>query len=191
MAEAIERKICGTCGKPKPTSEFHRNRKTKDGLSRNCIPCRNAIWRKWYEANKEKKRRLKRERWHVVGLERARANATRYQHENPERKVVWANARRARKMGVRIEPADANTIHLERIKGQRCAYCGASASHADHVVALARGGDHAPWNLVMACQACNGAKHSRLLGDFLREQQEPDLQVYATRQAAASFAGSP
>lgn len=50
--------------------------------------------------------------------------------------------------------------------GRRCVYC-ASQLHLDnatldHVYPLARGGTHAPGNLVTACERCN-----RLKGDML------------------------
>jgi 5-methylcytosine-specific restriction endonuclease McrA len=50
--------------------------------------------------------------------------------------------------------------------GQRCVYCAVpldqSTATLDHVVPLARGGEHNPGNLVVACAPCN-----RLKGDLL------------------------
>lgn len=37
----------------------------------------------------------------------------------------------------------------------RCVYCGAPATHVDHVVPLSRGGATHPANCVAACAACN------------------------------------
>jgi 5-methylcytosine-specific restriction endonuclease McrA len=54
--------------------------------------------------------------------------------------------------------------------GRRCVYCGTSLGleHAtlDHVHPLSRGGDHAPGNLVAACQTCNQLKGSMLPAEF-------------------------
>lgn len=44
-------KICSTCGKSKPLSEFNKNKHNKDGLTYSCKACR----RKRY-LEKEKKK---------------------------------------------------------------------------------------------------------------------------------------
>lgn len=48
--------------------------------------------------------------------------------------------------------------------GRRCVYCATplmlETATLDHVQPLARGGDHAPGNLVAACQSCNQMKGS-------------------------------
>jgi len=53
---------------------------------------------------------------------------------------------------------------------RRCVYCGTSLGLADatldHVYPLARGGDHAPGNLVAACGQCNQLKGAMLPGEF-------------------------
>lgn len=54
--------------------------------------------------------------------------------------------------------------------GRRCVYCGSllglEDATLDHVHPLSRGGDHAPGNLVAACQACNQLKGSLLPLEF-------------------------
>jgi 5-methylcytosine-specific restriction endonuclease McrA len=53
---------------------------------------------------------------------------------------------------------------------RRCVYCGTplGLEHAtlDHVFPLSKGGDHAPGNLVAACQHCNQLKGSLLPSEF-------------------------
>lgn len=54
--------------------------------------------------------------------------------------------------------------------GRRCVYCGTfvalDTATLDHVYPLSRGGDHAPGNLVAACQACNQLKGAMLPVEF-------------------------
>jgi 5-methylcytosine-specific restriction endonuclease McrA len=54
--------------------------------------------------------------------------------------------------------------------GRRCVYCGTALQFEfatlDHVYPLARGGAHAPGNLVSACSRCNGLKGDLLPGEF-------------------------
>ena len=51
---------------------------------------------------------------------------------------------------------------LER-DGYICAYCGAEANEADHVIPKNQGGRDLLENLVAACKRCNGAKQDRVL----------------------------
>jgi 5-methylcytosine-specific restriction endonuclease McrA len=46
--------------------------------------------------------------------------------------------------------------------GGRCVWCGAPASHADHVVPRSMGGPDTLANLVAACRACNLARGARI-----------------------------
>lgn len=51
-------------------------------------------------------------------------------------------------------------------KGSECFYCGADASHVDHVVPRARGGRDDMENLVPACATCNTDKGSKTIGEW-------------------------
>lgn len=50
--------------------------------------------------------------------------------------------------------------------GHRCRYCGAPATIADHVKALALGGSDTEDNMVAACRPCNSAKGYQPLNTF-------------------------
>ena len=52
--------------------------------------------------------------------------------------------------------------------GHRCRYCGAPATVADHVKALALGGADTEENLVASCKPCNAVKADKPL-DVFRE----------------------
>ncbi len=60
--------------------------------------------------------------------------------------------------------------------GHRCVYCGLVQEPAllsvDHVQPKVRGGDGSEGNVVTACMACNTAKASRPLWQFLAESPE-------------------
>ncbi len=60
--------------------------------------------------------------------------------------------------------------------GYRCVYCGlvqeSDALSVDHVQPKTRGGDRSEGNVVTACMACNTAKASRPLWQFLAEQPD-------------------
>ncbi|QCR40310.1 hypothetical protein C1N74_07665 [Microbacterium sp. SGAir0570] len=52
-----------------------------------------------------------------------------------------------------------------------CQYCGGVATTADHVIARSKGGPDELWNLVAACNPCNGRKSDRpILRRFWRDE---------------------
>lgn len=73
----------------------------------------------------------------------------------------------------RILPAEQKrAIKLAAMRdcGRRCVYCAAPLDYAratlDHVQPLARGGAHAPGNVVAACPPCNRLKADMLPTEF-------------------------
>lgn len=54
MATGIITKTCTKCKTEKSTDEFHKDKKTKDGLRRVCKECVSAVSRDWREENKER-----------------------------------------------------------------------------------------------------------------------------------------
>ena len=65
----------------------------------------------------------------------------------------------------------------------RCVYCGqvfeASALSIDHVQPRMRGGDGSGGNVVTACTACNTAKASRPLWQYLAENADARRNFFA------------
>jgi 5-methylcytosine-specific restriction endonuclease McrA len=73
----------------------------------------------------------------------------------------------------RLLPAEQKrAIKLAAMRdcGRRCVYCAASLDYAhatlDHVYPLAKGGAHAPGNVVAACPSCNRLKADMLPSEF-------------------------
>ena len=61
--------------------------------------------------------------------------------------------------------------------GRRCVYCGVRADTVDHILPRCRGGGDTWFNLVAACQSCNGLKGHRTPQEagmaMIREPFEP------------------
>ncbi|WP_111719157.1 HNH endonuclease [Homoserinimonas sp. OAct 916] len=53
-----------------------------------------------------------------------------------------------------------------RRDGQRCCYCGHTATTIDHVLPKSRGGDESWENLVACCLGCNNKKSDRTPGEM-------------------------
>jgi 5-methylcytosine-specific restriction endonuclease McrA len=114
---------------------------------------RSAKWQTYYAANKQ----------------RLHSNKRVYRAANPEKAKGWVRIASARR---RAHEVNAEGMHtLNDIKAQykaqkgKCYYCKKRVGdtyEVDHVVPISRGGSDGPENIVIACFACNRAKHDKL-----------------------------
>jgi 5-methylcytosine-specific restriction endonuclease McrA len=120
-----------------------------------CAPCR--------EAGTEKLRR-----WRAANPEKVKAALKRYRESHLEMNRQCAARHRARKMGNGWEPYDRWDI-WDRDSGtcQLCLEPIFGDFHIDHVVPVSEGGPDAPWNVVVAHPACNRAKGTMDMLDWL------------------------
>ncbi len=119
--------------------------------------------RKYYKLHPEKANS-----WHKKDPERSRKYRTEYSRKwrNKNRSKVQERIR-ARKARVKGNPSAAAFYKFVRSKKRiRCYYCGEWVSgkeaHIDHVIALAKDGNHASENLCCSCPKCNLKKHDNL-----------------------------
>ncbi len=143
--EALAR-LCPECGGP-----------LGGGLTRQATYCSDACGdlarsRQWKRRNPAK----------------VRAAAARYEAKNRQainaRALVKNERRRARKMGLFVE--DVYPLVLLEMDDGVCGICGEDVDpldfHVDHVIPLARGGEHSYANTQAAHPACNLSKNARL-----------------------------
>ena len=163
-------KRCSTCHLVLPVSEFNVRRASVDGLQPRCRPCKRIEDRRYRAANPD--------------IERRRNKA--YQQRYPERIKSSIQHRRASFRGAGVSEADwARLVHRH---GSRCAYCGSlSKLTADHVVPIARGGQHAIGNILPACGSCNSSKGSRFLVEW-RLKSNLGIQLGQMRSLDATVA---
>ena len=100
-------KFCKKCGETKPTCEFYKWSRSRDGLQSHCKACQLANVAAWREANPDKARakaskwyaenadkaRAKAAEWYAANLDKARAKASKWRAANPD-KVEANNAKR-------------------------------------------------------------------------------------------------
>jgi 5-methylcytosine-specific restriction endonuclease McrA len=197
-------KVCFACKADKPLSDFHRNKRKKDGLEHTCKDCTNRRQRETYA--KDPAAKISKTRaYHLANPEwsKQRLRASHVKHrdaradrvkkrlaEDPEflqyrRDVIrrHESKRRALIRGAEVENISAEDYqgHLE-LHENRCWVCEFpftenEAHQWDHVQPLAKGGAHTLRNLRPICAPCNTRKNARwpLTADILAEIKAASL----------------
>ncbi len=128
--------------------------------------------RRWRKANPEKQAAAMRA-WQQANPERVKAARIKWAKENPER---WRELRRVAHQNRKARKKGLGTIRSAAVDALwgacagRCVYCRRPASQLDHVIPLARGGQHHIDNLVPACARCNVKKKAKWPAVWLVEQ---------------------
>jgi 5-methylcytosine-specific restriction endonuclease McrA len=118
--------------------------------------------------------------------DRKRAEAKAWRQANPERYKQQMDSWRernldkhnenARRRRARLRQAKTGLVRdkdLKRLLSASCAYCGADDDITiDHVVPLARGGDHTIGNFLPACKSCNSRKKDLFITEW-RKRESP------------------
>lgn len=140
--------------------------------------------REWHEQNPGQHEARNRE-WRKANAERYQSSLDQYRREHAEemkqKRREWAaanpelhsakirrqrHAREARRREALIAGPVPAAAYAAIMASGPCVYCGKPAVHADHVLALSRGGWEHESNLVPACENCNCSKRQRLLTEW-------------------------
>jgi 5-methylcytosine-specific restriction endonuclease McrA len=74
-----------------------------------------------------------------------------------------------------------------------CAYCGATCNaEVEHLIPLGSGGEHSAWNVIPACRACNAARKTLPLDEWLntlRRQGVSSIPLLERPAGQAKLAG--
>jgi 5-methylcytosine-specific restriction endonuclease McrA len=176
-------KICPVCKANKPSSEYYKNSKAKDGITYQCKECAKAHVAKQrallpksvqkqrssasYQRHKEKRLETSRQ-YRANNRQAVSAMTLRWKHANKARVTASEEKRRARKKSAEstgVTPDQWAEI-LEQFN-HCCAFCLEPGTSMDHFRPLARGGTHSVENVVPACGSCNASKHDDLIFDWL------------------------
>ncbi len=154
--DGIPGKFCSKCSAWKSLDEYGKKPDCSGGVRNICGDCE-------WQNNKARQARSPESRAKAV------ANVRRYQKNNPEKAAATRFAGKKRRYERMMEGAGVSGEQLTELRalwGGLCAYCAAEATSFDHVVPIARGGQHAFENLVPACKPCNFSKHAKLLDEW-------------------------
>jgi len=137
--------------------------------------------KRWRQANKERVAKKVKE---YQQSHKSQVNATnrRWQKRNWEKHIEYQlqynHAKRAR--------MEIATVNMKAIRGFvravkakafcTCYYCGSKVSskkiHFDHIIPIAKGGQHSVENLCVSCPPCNMAKHDKPIEAWVRIGQQ-------------------
>ena len=154
--------------------------------------------KRWYNANREHTyavacawRETNRDRVNLCASKNRRVNVTKYREvqrryrvSHPDAGRIAKQVRRARKLNATVgdtkeiaawekqwRSRKVNTCHWCKRK------CRTKDCHADHVVALSRGGEHSLSNLVVSCAKCNQKKNCKPPEVFNKQLDQPLLFI--------------
>lgn len=134
--------------------------------------------REWRVDNREKYLEQNRDsvaKWRELYPERVVEVSRR--HYESHRESYYAHNRKRR---ARLREADVFEISekdLRRIMSAPCAHCGEPSEQLDHVIPLARGGNHSVGNLQGLCRTCNARKKDRLEIEVRYGRRRPKRRV--------------
>lgn len=162
-------KICARCRVDKPVIAFSKLSSSKDGLCYYCRSCSRQVCRLSYAKDKPdyKPRRkgldIARQRtYHKQWRKDKRAIELTYERmwrlKHPEDNRLRRHRRQARLLNSKGIATSQQIKARIDYYGQRCAYCGGTFQHLDHVIPISKGGTNWPANLRPCCLTCNSRK---------------------------------
>lgn len=93
--------------------------------------------------------------------------------KNPNKQIEASHHRRAIERGSVGQVSRNIKTKLREAQGNKCAFCSQSLTrkkvHLDHIVPLARGGQHTDLNLQVLCSTCNHRKSAKDPIQFAQE----------------------
>lgn len=163
----MSKRVCIKCKIVKPFAQFHKNKRTFEGVHNVCKICHNAASKKRYQAQGEKLRGQ-------MATQRANNYEHRLEIERASRKKNKEAQRPLKNMAQtvrnRIISGSKNVIlakEIAKLYKNPCFMCGTSEKPCiDHIIPLSRGGNHSIGNLMTLCRRCNTSKGKKLLVEW-------------------------
>jgi 5-methylcytosine-specific restriction endonuclease McrA len=175
-------RTCSLCEIRQPIGNFHKDKSATDGYRSKCKTCRGSLVKSWYEANIDRQRNRANTRRKADPEKERLREAERYIRDREKRiglATEHSHRRKARKLQTTVEKG-ISVISLKKIHGTKCYYCGIEMDFGkslnrkfkrdmatiEHIIPLARGGEHTFTNTVLACRFCNISKSAKSEEDF-------------------------
>lgn len=181
-------KTCSDCGQAKPLDQFSPRKSTKDGLNYKCRECTSLRNREYREANRERLRQYKKEKYeankdeiNAYGRAHYAANSERLKAKQRARHAAnkhhqWEHDFRRRSKGYGYTPVIKSFTEHDLIEkyGNACVHCGGPYEELDHhPVPVAFGGEHSLENCRPSCDPCNRAQSADIRYELLMSTGDP------------------
>lgn len=181
-------RTCSECERRLAITEFHKDKAATDGYRSKCKECRISHVKKWYADNRERQSTKELVRRRSNPEKYAEKEAARYKKDKEKRLLLateHSHLRKARKKLVKTERG-ITKVALRKKFGSKCYYCGIemdfstgagrvfnrSMATIEHLIPLAKGGEHTFENTVLACRHCNISKNSKTEAEFEQFRKE-------------------
>jgi 5-methylcytosine-specific restriction endonuclease McrA len=166
-------KTCNRCKTNKPLASFSKNAREANGLCRECKECSKARAKDRYKKEGDKLRRQmadQRAKDYEYRLSIERAS----RHRRKEAQRPLKNARQSvRNRVLQGSKFALDAKQVAKIYASSCFSCGTNKNISlDHVIPIARGGNHSIGNLMPLCQPCNSSKGKKLLVEWRLDLQK-------------------
>jgi len=175
-------RTCSECEERLPIANFHKDKNASDGYRSKCKNCRLKMVKKWYLKDVITRRKVASDR-RKKDPEKARKDDLERYGRDREKRIALAtehsHLRKARKKKTKTERG-ISKLALKKKFGTKCYYCGKEMDFSvgkgrifnrdmatiEHLIPLARGGEHTFVNTVLACRYCNISKNSKSEEEF-------------------------
>jgi hypothetical protein len=186
-ADTESHKVCSKCNELTSRGNFYKKSRSLDGLRGECKDCTNARNKARYEENREDVLAKQRAR-NETESRKAYIEAYRKEYYEANRFAFAerAHAKRARRNDALVDEG-ITVSSLRKRHGDNCVFCGVvllferqakghyhpQRASMEHMLPLARGGEHSWENVRLACLGCNLSKNQKTAEEFLifREKQ--------------------
>lgn len=159
-------------GRQKQREHYENRKVTPEGAAQLAVN-RSKAHKRWRETHAEYDR-ARNAAWRDANRERMAASNRAYRQENADKVRAKNQRRRARQMNAFVEDVDLEVL-WERDRGvcgichepvdQSLAWPDKWSKTCDHIVPLAKGGEHSYANAQLAHAVCNSRKNDRILAN--------------------------
>ena len=175
-------RTCSQCNERLPITSFHKDKAATDGFRSKCKNCRISNVKSWYSDNRERQSSREKIRRQSNPEKYAEKEALRYEKDKDKRLLLateHSHLRKARKKKVKTERG-ISKLSLKKKFGTKCYYCAIEMDFStgsgrkfnramatiEHLIPLAKGGEHTFENTVLACRHCNISKNAKTEKEF-------------------------
>ena len=175
-------KECGTCGRVLAVEQFSKNKRSKDGLTSQCKKCMKQYYQETKEDRLQYQQQYDQENKEKIQQYRKQYQPQYYQEhkeekqqydkqyrQTPQGQIVqfnYSTKRRQREEEQGAGITKEQWLEIMQFFDWKCAYSGKSLGtkknrSIDHIVPLAKGGEHEVWNLVPMDKSLNKSKKEK------------------------------